>query len=90
MLFPGPHSYTGEDCAEIHCHGSPVVLQEGLRALFAAGARQAARSRAAAPACRTARHSAVPPRFSPQFPGRLLPNLPAGLFRFASIGEYSV
>lgn len=41
VLFPAPHSYTGEDCAELHCHGSPVVLDEGLRALFAAGARQA-------------------------------------------------
>ena len=41
VLFPGPHSYTGEDCAEIHCHGSPVVLNEGLDALFAQGARQA-------------------------------------------------
>ncbi len=41
VFFPGPDSYTGEDCAELHCHGSPVVLNEGLRALFAAGARQA-------------------------------------------------
>ena len=41
VYFPGPDSYTGEDCAELHCHGSPVVLNEGLRALFAAGARQA-------------------------------------------------
>ena len=41
VLFPGPHSYTGEDCAEIHCHGSPVVLNEGLDALFSQGARQA-------------------------------------------------
>ena len=41
VFFPGPDSYTGEDGAEIHCHGSPVVLDEGLRALFAAGARQA-------------------------------------------------
>ncbi len=37
----GPGSYTGEDTAELQCHGSPTVLQEGLRALFAAGARQA-------------------------------------------------
>ncbi len=37
----GPASYTGEDTAELQCHGSPTVLQEGLRALFAAGARQA-------------------------------------------------
>lgn len=36
-----PHSYTGEDTAEIQCHGSPTVLREGLQALFAAGARQA-------------------------------------------------
>ena len=41
VFFPGPGSYTGEDCAEIHCHGSPVALNEGLAALFAAGARQA-------------------------------------------------
>ncbi len=39
--FPGPGSFTGEDCAEFHCHGSPVVLRELLCALFAAGARQA-------------------------------------------------
>ena len=41
VLFPAPDSYTGEDCAEIHCHGSPVVLTEGLKLLFAHGARQA-------------------------------------------------
>ena len=41
VRFPGPGSYTGEDCAEFHCHGSPVVLRELLSALFAAGARQA-------------------------------------------------
>ena len=38
-----PHSYTGEDTAELHCHGAPMVLQLGLEALFAAGARQAQR-----------------------------------------------
>lgn len=43
VRFPGPGSYTGEDCAEFHCHGSPVVLGEALQALFAAGARQAGR-----------------------------------------------
>ena len=37
----GPASYTGEDTAEVHCHGAPLVLQLGLEALFAAGARQA-------------------------------------------------
>ena len=36
-----PRSYTGEDTAEIQCHGSPTVLAMGLEALFAAGARQA-------------------------------------------------
>ena len=41
VRFPGPNSYTGEESAEFHCHGSPVVLRELLSALFAAGARQA-------------------------------------------------
>ena len=41
VRFAGPNSYTGEDCAEIHCHGSPVVLNAGLAALLAAGCRQA-------------------------------------------------
>lgn len=41
VWFPGPHSYTGEDSAEFHCHGSPAVLRELLTALFSAGARQA-------------------------------------------------
>ena len=42
VLFRAPNSYTGEDCAEIHCHGSPIVLNEGLTSLFSKGARQAA------------------------------------------------
>ena len=37
----GPNSYTGEDTAELQCHGSPVVLRAALDSLFAAGARQA-------------------------------------------------
>ena len=37
----GPHSYTGEDTAELQCHGAPMVLSLGLEALFAQGARQA-------------------------------------------------
>ena len=41
VRFPGPGSYTGEDSAEFHCHGSPVVLREVLRRLFELGARQA-------------------------------------------------
>ena len=37
----GPNSYTGEDTAELQCHGSPMVLTLGLEALCAAGARPA-------------------------------------------------
>lgn len=36
-----PNSYTGEDTAELQCHGSPVVLRCALELLFEAGARQA-------------------------------------------------
>ena len=39
----GPHSYTGEDTVEFHCHGSPAVLSAGLEALYLAGARPAKR-----------------------------------------------
>ncbi|MBQ9647715.1 MAG: tRNA uridine-5-carboxymethylaminomethyl(34) synthesis GTPase MnmE, partial [Oscillospiraceae bacterium] len=41
VWFAAEHSYTGEVGAELHCHGSPVVLHEALAAAFAAGARQA-------------------------------------------------
>ena len=30
VLFPGPGSYTGQDCGELQCHGSPVVLDAAL------------------------------------------------------------
>ena len=36
-----PNSYTGENTAELQCHGSPVVLRAALDSLFARGARQA-------------------------------------------------
>lgn len=36
-----PHSYTGEDTAELQGHGSPMVLSLLLEALYAAGARPA-------------------------------------------------
>ena len=39
----GPHSYTGEDTVELHCHGSPAVLAAGLEALYQAGAKPARR-----------------------------------------------
>ena len=37
----GPQTYTGEDTAELQCHGSPAVLAAGLEALYRAGARPA-------------------------------------------------
>ena len=36
-----PHSYTGEETAELQCHGGAALLAAGLESLFAAGARQA-------------------------------------------------
>lgn len=36
-----PHSYTGEETAELQCHGSPMLLSLLLEALFSLGARQA-------------------------------------------------
>ena len=38
-----PHTYTGEDTVEFHCHGSPAVLAAGLESLYRAGARPAGR-----------------------------------------------
>ena len=43
VVSRGPHSYTGEDTVEFHCHGSPAVLAAGLEALYAAGAKPAQR-----------------------------------------------
>lgn len=40
-VFPAPHSYTGEDVAEVSAHGSPVVLAAIVREALAAGARLA-------------------------------------------------
>ena len=36
-----PNSYTGENTAELQCHGSPTVLRAALDAIFSLGARQA-------------------------------------------------
>ena len=38
-----PHTYTGEDTVEFHCHGSPAVLAAGLESLYLAGAMPAKR-----------------------------------------------
>ena len=43
VVARGPHSYTGEDTVEFHCHGSPAVLAAGLEALYIAGAKPAKR-----------------------------------------------
>ena len=43
VVSRGPHSYTGEDTVEFHCHGSPAVLAAGLEALYVAGAKPAKR-----------------------------------------------
>ncbi len=40
-VFKAPHSYTGEDSAEITCHASSFVASEILRLLCTAGARMA-------------------------------------------------
>ncbi len=41
VWMPGPSSYTGEDSAEISCHGNPLLVERLLAALCAAGARLA-------------------------------------------------
>ena len=43
VISRGPHSYTGEDTVEFHCHGSPAVLAAGLESLYLAGALPAKR-----------------------------------------------
>ena len=40
-IFRAPHSYTGEDSAEISCHASPYIVGELLARLCAAGCRMA-------------------------------------------------
>jgi len=40
-LFKNPHSFTGEDIAEIACHGSPYIQQQILQLLIRKGARLA-------------------------------------------------
>lgn len=41
VIFRAPHSYTGEDSAELHCHGGVQIVQGVLRSVLAAGARMA-------------------------------------------------
>jgi tRNA modification GTPase len=41
LWFPGPDSYTGEDCAELHLHGGAAVVDAVTAALSAQGLRLA-------------------------------------------------
>ncbi|MBQ5973403.1 MAG: tRNA uridine-5-carboxymethylaminomethyl(34) synthesis GTPase MnmE, partial [Oscillospiraceae bacterium] len=41
LTFPAPASYTGEDCAEIQCHGGLTLVDRILRLCRACGARAA-------------------------------------------------
>jgi len=41
VWFEAPHSYTGEDVVELHCHGSAVAMATILESCFFAGARAA-------------------------------------------------
>lgn len=40
-LMRKPHSYTGEDVAEVQCHGGPFVVRRILELILARGARHA-------------------------------------------------
>ena len=41
VTFKGPHSYTGENSAEIYCHGSQYIVQEIIKLLLANGVKMA-------------------------------------------------
>ena len=41
VFMPGPRSFTGEDVAEIHCHGGAFIVQAVLESALRRGARQA-------------------------------------------------
>ena len=41
LIFRAPHSYTGEDVAEISCHGGMYITSRVLQAVLSAGARLA-------------------------------------------------
>ena len=41
LWFPAPKSFTGEDCAEIHVHGSVAILDVTAQRLTELGLRQA-------------------------------------------------
>src|SRR3989338_4502010 len=41
VWMKAPHSFTGEDCIELHCHGGKQVLESVLGLLLRQGARMA-------------------------------------------------
>ena len=41
VFMPGPRTFTGEDVAEIHCHGGPFIVQAVLETALRLGARAA-------------------------------------------------
>jgi len=41
VVFKKPHSYTGEDAGEFHCHGGPAIISQALFMLCHSGARMA-------------------------------------------------
>jgi tRNA modification GTPase len=41
-IFKAPNSFTRENCVEISCHGSPVIVKEIIKVLLKKGARLAA------------------------------------------------
>jgi tRNA modification GTPase len=55
IFFPGPHSYTGEDCAEIQLPGNPLLLERAIDALLASARSRDLEARRAEPGEFTAR-----------------------------------
>jgi tRNA modification GTPase len=43
VYMPGPRTFTGEDMAELHCHGGTLIVQNALKSLLRLGARMAER-----------------------------------------------
>jgi tRNA modification GTPase len=41
VFYPSPRSYTGEDMAEIFCHGNPIIMQKIIMVLNNLGVRMA-------------------------------------------------
>ena len=41
VYMPGPRSYTGDDVAELHCHGGAAAAANAVTAILSAGARSA-------------------------------------------------